>query len=133
MSELDNTFEEFDKKDIDDNIAMAVLAYFGILVLIPILAAKESKYARYHANQGLILFITSTIANAILVVISISSTVISALSLNLLALLIGTIIPVLISVGIGILMFALMIIGIINAATGKAKQLPVIGKFTILK
>ena len=37
---------------------MAVLAYFGILVLIPILAAKESKFARFHANQGLILLIT---------------------------------------------------------------------------
>ena len=33
---------------------MAILAYFGILVLIPILAAKDSKFARFHANQGLL-------------------------------------------------------------------------------
>lgn len=31
---------------------LAVLAYLGILVLIPILVAKEDKFVRFHANQG---------------------------------------------------------------------------------
>ena len=41
-----------DIRDAQDNKVMAILAYFGPLVLIPIFAAKESRFARYHANQG---------------------------------------------------------------------------------
>ncbi len=32
---------------------MAILAYFGILVLIPILAAKDSKFARFPCQPRL--------------------------------------------------------------------------------
>ena len=42
-----------DPNDVQSNKVMAILAYFGILFLIPLLAAKESAYARYHTNQGL--------------------------------------------------------------------------------
>lgn len=34
---------------------------------------------------------------------------------------------------IRVAMFALMILGIVNAASGKAKELPLIGNFRILK
>ena len=56
MQTEDNT-SEFEQEDINQNKVMAVLAYIGILVLVPLLAAPNSKYARYHANQGLLLFI----------------------------------------------------------------------------
>ena len=46
-----------DPQDVQANKVMAILAYFGILVLIPLFAAKESPFARFHANQGLILLI----------------------------------------------------------------------------
>lgn len=46
-----------DVNDIQDNKVMAVLSYIGILVLIPIFGAKNSKYAQYHASQGLTLCI----------------------------------------------------------------------------
>ena len=49
--------EEMDPADVNANKVMGVLAYLGILVLIPIFAAKGSKFARSHANQGLILLI----------------------------------------------------------------------------
>ena len=58
ITSLNNTADttiEFDNQDIQNNKIMAILSYFGILVLVPILAAKESKFARFHANQGLIL------------------------------------------------------------------------------
>ena len=32
-----------------------VLAYLGILSLIPLLTVKDSEYVRYHAKQGLVL------------------------------------------------------------------------------
>lgn len=41
-------------QDAQENKGMAVLAY--LIFLIPLLAAKESKFARYHTNQGLVLF-----------------------------------------------------------------------------
>ena len=60
IKNLNNTndfTEEFEQEDIQNNKTMAILAYIGILVLIPIFAAKESKFARFHANQGLVLLI----------------------------------------------------------------------------
>ncbi len=118
-----DTTAEFDANDINSNKAMAILAYFGPLVLIPIFAAKQSKFARYHANQGLLLLIASvawsiiySIINAILLAISWRLyTVSSILSLA------------------SLVFFILFVIGIINASNGKAKELPVIGKFKILK
>lgn len=43
-----------DEKDIEDNKVIAALSYLGILVLIPLLAKKESKFAQFHAKQGLV-------------------------------------------------------------------------------
>ena len=75
VANLNNTADttsEYDNDDITKNKAMAILSYLGILVLIPIFAAKDSKFARYHANQGLVLLITEvaySIVNAILTAI----------------------------------------------------------------
>src|SRR4030043_1974909 len=40
---------------------MGVLAYLGILVLIPLLMKKESSFVQFHAKQGLVLFIAEVI------------------------------------------------------------------------
>jgi len=113
-----------DPKDAQDNKVMAILAYLGILVLVPIFAAKESPFARYHANQGLILLIASfalCIAEWILIFIL----VLISPSLALLASFIYIL-------NIAIPIF--IIIGIINAAKGECKPLPLIGNlFTIIK
>lgn len=103
---------------------MAVLAYFGILVLIPILAAKESKFARFHANQGLILLITG-VAYSIFVQVVIK--IVSFISYVLTGI-VG------IALGLAwLFLLVLAIIGIINAVKGEFKQLPLIGQFQILK
>ena len=126
MAALNNTADttaEFDKADIDQNKGMAILAYFGPLVLIPILAAKNSKFARYHSNQGLVLLIAAVIYG---IAYGILSTIIYAISWRL-----GFIVSI---IGlVSILFSVLAIIGIINAVNGRAKELPVIGKFKILK
>lgn len=110
--------------DISQNKAMAILAYFGPLVLIPIFAAPTSKYARYHANQGLVLLITGIIYIIAEVVLSTIFYIVSWY--------IGSFVSTLLSL-VWILFTVLAIIGIINAAGGRAKELPVIGKFEILK
>src|ERR1035437_3247453 len=45
----------FDADDVEKNKAMAILGY--IFFVIPLAAAPKSKFARFHANQGLLLFI----------------------------------------------------------------------------
>ena len=126
VAALNNTADttaEYDANDIAQNKAMGILAYFGPLCFIPMFAAKGSKFARFHANQGLVLLIAcvawsiaSSIVNAIILAISwrlyFITTIISLIS---------------------IVFAVLAVIGIINAANGKAKELPVLGKIKILK
>ena len=103
---------QFAPADIEANKIMAVLAY--ILFLIPLLAAKESPYAKYHTNQGLLVCLAAIAVSIV-----------------------GSIIPILgwfIILPIGSIIVAVLgIIGIINAWKGTAKDLPIIGKIRIIK
>lgn len=109
--------------DAVKNKGMGVLAYLGILVLIPIFAAKESPFARFHANQGLILCIAEI---AYSIVLAVLSAILLAISWRL-----NFIVNILDLVNLVFLAFA--IIGIINVCKGEEKELPVIGSFRILK
>ncbi len=111
-----DTTAEFDQEDVQKNKVMAVLAYFGLLFLVTLLAAKDSQYAKFHTNQGVVLWIAG-------IVVSVVSGILVFIPF------IGGLIATLIS----LVMFALTILGIVNAATGKAKELPVIGKFKLIK
>lgn len=116
--------------DKETNKVMALLSYFGILVLVPILAAKESPFARFHANQGLVLTIAMflyIIADGILTVI-LRAILWKGLGLWSLYSLCGTVLNLL-YVGFTVL----AIIGIINVLNGRTKELPIIGKYHILK
>ena len=101
-----------DFSDIKKNKIFGVLAYF--IFFIPLLAAKDSRFAMYHGNQGLLLFFLVLIVNIV-----------------------GTILPfigwfIIIPIG-NLIVIMLGILGIINAITGKMKALPLIGKFDIIK
>ncbi len=111
-----DTTSEYDPADIEANKVLSLLSYLGILWLIPLLAAPNSRFARFHTNQGLILWIANLIVGV---------------AGGLLA-----IIPILgwlVALALSIIMLVLMIIGIVNAVQGRAKQLPIIGKYTLLK
>ena len=118
-----DTTSQYDPADVEKKKAMGVLAYLSWLVLIPIFAAKDSKFARFHANQGLVLLIASAIFGVVRWVLS---EILFAISWRL------YFVTVIISL-LGLVFLALAIIGIVNAATGKAKELPVIGQIRILK
>lgn len=122
--------------DVEKNKYLNIFSYLGLLFLIPLFTAKGSKYTRFHVNQGIILTIFSVaytiVENIILAILraclfsntyywefspmfgiySIISTILNLASL---------------------LFVALTIYGIYNTCTGKVKELPVIGKFRILK
>jgi len=113
-----------EQRDIENNKVMAVLAYLGILVLVPLFGAQDSKFARFHTNQGLVLCVAGIIY-----------WIATAVVLGILYMIfwrLGMVFSTIFSlVWLGFL--ALAIIGIINAASGKIKELPIIGHFRILK
>ena len=113
---------EYDPQDIEKNKVMAILAYFGILVLVPIFAAKDSKFAKFHANQGLLVCILGIIVGIVYRILLKVATTLTMISL------VGFI-----GMALWIFVGVLAIIGIVNAAKGQAKELPLIGKIKILK
>ena len=50
----------------DQDKIMLVLAYLGILALIPMLTVKDSDYVKWHAKQGLVLGLGGGIAITII-------------------------------------------------------------------
>ena len=119
VKDLNNTADTtyaYHPQDVQSNRVMAVLAYLSWLVLVPIFGAKDSPYARFHANQGLVLVIVEAVWG-----------IFAAIAGELLWFL-GFVLD------LGSIVFAVLtIIGIVNAAKGRAKELPVIGRFRILK
>lgn len=110
----------FAPDDVRENKAFAVLAYLGILVIVPIIAARKSPYARFHANQGLVLFLASVIVQTVL---SVLAGVFSVIRL-------GFIFGIL-SFLVAVVVLALIITGIINAVNGRRKALPILGELNI--
>ncbi|MFH0923794.1 MAG: DUF4870 domain-containing protein [Candidatus Falkowbacteria bacterium] len=51
--------------DIEANKTLAALSYAWILCLVPLLGRRDSKFAQFHAKQGLVLFIIEIIAGLI--------------------------------------------------------------------
>ncbi|HAL50341.1 MAG: hypothetical protein UU40_C0014G0014 [Candidatus Uhrbacteria bacterium GW2011_GWD2_41_121] len=109
---MTDTTPAIDKKDIEDNKVLAALSYIFILCFVPLLLARDSKFAQYHAKQGLVLFV----AEVILMVLS-----------NILIF-----IPVL---GWFVMMICyiaftvLSIIGILKALEGTLWEMPVLGEY----
>lgn len=131
--DMPDTTAEFDPTDIRGNKGMAVLAYIGLLVLIPIFAAKNSKFAKFHSSQGLNLCLFSI---AYSIVYGIVWSIITAVCYSTYALwalggILTTVLGIINTI-VSLAILALMILGIVNACQGKAKKLPVIGKFDIL-
>lgn len=101
----------YTSEDIEKNKTMAGLAYF--LFFLPLIVCPESIYAKFHANQALILLIFAVAGNVILGIIPVIG---------------WMLMPVF---GLGVLILAIM--GLLNGFGGKSKRLPLIGKFDILK
>lgn len=95
---------EEQKKSSSKNTGMAVVAY--ILFFIPLLTdSKKDPFVKFHVRQGLLLFLGYIVY---LIVIRLP--------------IIGWFSPIL-----GICLFILLVIGIMNAVNGREKPLPIIG------
>ena len=108
----------FDPADIQTNQTYCIFAYLSWLVLIPLLAAPNSRYAKYHSNQGILLAIAGTVGSTVLGVLGLIPFV-------------GLIFSIILGLYSAIiLVFA--VIGIIHVINGQARPLPLIGGFKLI-
>lgn len=104
-----------DAGDVEKNKAMAIIGYIiPILFFIPLITeAKDSPFAKFHANQQLILLIAGVGVSVV-----------------------GSVIPILgwfIILPLGsVAVIVFQIIGLINAIKGEMKELPMVGSFKII-
>jgi uncharacterized membrane protein len=102
--------------DIDKNRAFAIISYLWILFIVGLIAAPNSKFAKYHANQGLVLFLAELVFGAACIVLMFIPI------LGHLTIVAGWVAGI-----------VLAVLGIINAASGQCKPLPLIGHFELIK
>jgi len=104
-----------DPQDVEKNKAMAIVGYIlPILFFVPLIAdAKNSPFAKFHANQQLNLLLAAVVVNIV-----------------------GGVIPfigwfIILPLG-AIFLIAMAIMGIVNASKGEMKELPLIGGFKLI-
>lgn len=114
----------FNTEDASTNRVFGILSYIGILFLVPIFAAKESPYARFHANQGLVLFLFTVAANIVIKICQVALIILPF---------VGSLFSILLHVIAAMITLAFMVVGIVNACSNEAKKLPIIGNITIFK
>lgn len=100
-----------DPQDVETNKIIAMLAY--LIFFLPLIAAKDSKFAMYHANQGLLLFLAGIAVSILGMIPFIGGFLIFPLG--------------------SLAVFVLAVLGIIGAYKGEMKPLPVIGKYELIK
>lgn len=89
----------------DEGRMAAIMAYIPLLCFVPLLSMKENKEARFHARQGVLLFLIELVA-VLFLVDAISDLVFKGI-------LIGAV--------------ALSVAGIVFAIQGRNYRLPIIG------
>ena len=130
FTDLKDSSAEYTKEEKDAGKLMAILSYLGILCLIPYFAEKDNKYVRYHAVQGLNLFLVSlivSVAAAVLAFVGAFLALIPVLGFILFAII--SLVCSLLPLGT----FALEIMGVVYAFQDKAKELPIVNKYKIIK
>ena len=121
MNDITN---QFAAEDIEKNKVVAGLSYFGILFFLPLVAAPDSRFGKFHANQALVLLLAGVVGAIALGIVSLLLTLIWW-RLVFLSSVLYTVFYIAIAV--------VAIIGLINAFQGKAKELPLISKINIIK
>lgn len=102
----------FDPEDIKRTRFLAALCYVSLFfVIIGLLIEPNSKFIRYHVNQSFVLYISGILCGLVAIIPFI----------GWLATFVGS-----------IMLFVFTIIGIVHACKGEAKDLPLVGKYTVV-
>lgn len=123
-----------DAKEIEEGKAFAAVGYIWVLFLVPLLAAKENKFAKFHGKQGTVLFGAGTVCGIVAIVLLVVLIVLFGV--------IGIVLPgplsyvgsafgTIIGLVIGVIVFGgwavLAVMGVINAFGGKYWKMPLFG------
>ncbi|GAB4248924.1 MAG: hypothetical protein Kow00109_25000 [Acidobacteriota bacterium] len=95
---------------------MLILAYLGILALIPLLAEKEDQEVQWHAKHGIILMVTWIIVWIALIIIGFVPMV-------------GQVVGCLLSILLPLAILAIHVVCIIKALNGEKFRLPFVSDF----
>ncbi len=100
------------------NTGLAILAYLGILIIVPFFTdAKNDQFVKFHIKQGLALIILWIGAGILSLIFSYMLYTIGT----------STFLPSFLFSIIYLCLITMNIIGIVNAANGQMKELPLIG------
>lgn len=110
---------EFDSEDIKTNAVVAAVSYIPPLFFLPLVLRPDSRFARFHANQGLVLLILD-------VVLEVVPKIVDAIPFT-------AFIPALLVGGFSLIKFAYFLYGFIYTLNGKAKELPFLGGVRLIK
>lgn len=124
FNNTEDTSAAYSQQQIADGKVMGILAYIGFLVLIPILAEKNNPYVRYHANQGLVLFLAELLYAVV------HKVLVRVFFLTIFPL--GVVLNIIFSIA-SLVFIAYMVIGIVNVCNGRAKELPIIGGIVLIR
>lgn len=91
-------------RDAEDNRVIAAIGYMWILCLVPLFLKRNSRFAQFHAKQGLVLFIAEVVGWLIFWI-------------PLIGWLLGAFVVV------------MAMMGIMNALQGKFWEMPLLGKY----
>ena len=96
-----------------DSQKLSVLSYFGPLFLVPFLLRKGDPFARFHANQGLLLFLAEILVN-------VAADAVPGFGW-------------LVSLAGGVFALSCVVRGVRSVLQGRMDKLPVIGDITLIK
>lgn len=112
--------KDYTEKEKSEGIFFGILSYLSVLCLIPYFLENKNNFVKFHAKQGLNLFLLE-----IIVGFSSSVLVVLLLFLGFAVVLVRNIIEC--------IFFVVSIIGIIDVIQGKARELPIVNKIKIVK
>lgn len=119
LKDVKDSSKKYDKKDIEENKAMACLSY--ILAPIPYFLDNKSKWVRYHSIQGMNLLI-------IFLILSVLVSFVNAMFLSS-----SEFLSTILRTTLNVFGAIYSITGIIHVCNGEAKELPVINKLKLIK
>lgn len=102
----------FEPEDIERTKILSAICYLNfIFIIIALLLEPNSRFLRYHINQSIVLYVFGIICG-IAAVVPFLGWIVTAVG--------------------GIASFVFLIMGVIRAFKGRAKDLPLIGKYTVV-
>lgn len=117
---------DFDNNDIERHCIIAIVSYIPFLFFVPMLIKPRSGYLRFHGIQGLTMFLVG-------IFLEFLNILLNAIISSVLVGIVGSVLTIIITVIINMCILLLISTGIANSVKGIARELPIIGKYKLLK